>query len=91
MLDSWIPSRNSRTYSEDLKYPDEVLLPTRDLILIVLGQDESKDRPPFAPFGDPPLDLRQGPTIETSVSRSLKVCSAFLAHAVRVPIAPRTC
>ena len=68
--------------------PDKVLFPSRDLVLVVLGEDESEHCPPFTPFGDPPLDLGQGPTIETSVSRLLGWRIVFLAHVVRLPIAP---
>ena len=73
MLSSRIPSRVNRAHVEDLKDPDEILLPSRDLILVVLGEDESEDRPPFTPFCDPPLNLRQGPTIERSVNGLLGV------------------
>ena len=91
MLSSCIPTKIDWTNVEDLKDPDEVLLPSGDLVLIVLCKDETEDRPPFTPLGDPPLNLGQGPTIEISVSGSLDACIAGLAHAVRVPIALRTC
>ena len=82
--------RTNRTHVEDLKDLDKVLFPSRDLVLVILGEDESEDRVPFAPLGDPPLDLGQGPTSERSVSRSLGVDITVPAHAVKVPMAPRT-
>ena len=85
-----ILNRTNSTHIEDLKHPHKVLLPTRDLVLIVLRKDESKGRPPFTPLADPPLDIGQGPTIETSVSKLPSVHINALAHAVKVPIAPRT-
>ena len=90
MLSLRIPSRTKWTHVEDLKDPHKVLLPSRNLVLVVFGEDESDDRPPFTPFRDSPLNLRQGPTIEMLVSGSLDICITVLTHAVRVPIAPRT-
>ena len=90
MLRVRISSRTKWTHVEDLKDPHKVLLPGRDLVLIIFGEDESDDRPPFTPFRDPPLNLRQGPTMEMLVSESLGLCIAVPTHAVRVSIAPRT-
>ena len=48
--------------------PDEVLFPSRDLVLVALREDKSQYRIPFTALGDLPLDLRYGSAIETSVS-----------------------
>jgi hypothetical protein len=77
-----------RTHVEDLKDPDQVLLPSRNFVLIVLGEEESEDRIPFTPLDDLPLHLCQGSAIETSVSGSLG--ARIATHAFRVPIASRT-
>jgi hypothetical protein len=61
-------SRANGTHVEDLKDPEKVLLPTRNLVLIGLRADESGDRIPFALFYDLPLDPSQGSAIHTSVS-----------------------
>jgi hypothetical protein len=53
--------------------PDEVLLPSRDLVLVALREDESEHCIPFTLFGDLPLDPRQGSAIEIPVNRSLRV------------------
>jgi hypothetical protein len=42
-LSSRIPGRLNQTHIEHLKDPDQILLPTRNLVLVVLGEDESKD------------------------------------------------
>jgi hypothetical protein len=90
MLSSRAPSGIDRTYIEDLKDPHKVLLPTRNLVFVVLGEDESEDCTPFTPLDDLPLHLHQSSAIETSVSGSLGVRITGLAHAFRFPIASRT-
>jgi hypothetical protein len=90
MLSSRIPRRTDRTHVEDLKDPDQILLPARNLVLVVLSENESEGRAPFTPLDDLPLHLYQGPAIETSVSGSLSVPITGLAHAFRFPIASRT-
>jgi hypothetical protein len=54
MLSSRIPSRTNETHVENLEDPDQVLLPSRALILVVLGEDESEDRIPFTLLDDLP-------------------------------------
>jgi hypothetical protein len=90
MLSVGIPSRTNRTHVEDLKDPNQVLLPTRNLVLIVPGEDELEGCVPFTTLDDLLLHLYQGPAIEASVSVSLGVCIAGLAHVFRFPIASRT-
>jgi hypothetical protein len=80
-----VPSRTDRTYIEDLKDPHKVLLPTRDLILVVLGEDESEDCTPLTPLDDLPLHLYQGSAIETSVSGSLGVPITGFGSRIQVP------
>jgi hypothetical protein len=67
---------------------DQVLLPSRDLIFVVLGEDELEDSIPFASLDDLLLYLSQGSADETSVSALLDV--HIVAHVFRVPIASRT-
>jgi hypothetical protein len=56
----------NRTHVEDVKDPDEVLIPSRDLVPIVLREDEPKEGIPFALLSDLPFDLCHGSAIETS-------------------------
>ena len=59
----FISSRRSnvinRTHVEYMKNPDEVLLPTRDLLLITFEEDKSEYHVPFTPLDDLPLDSPQ--------------------------------
>ena len=55
---------SSRTYVEDVKNPDEVLLPCSNPVLIALGEDKSMYRIPFALIDDLPLDIGQSSIIE---------------------------
>jgi hypothetical protein len=73
-----------------LKDPDKVLLPSCNLVLIVLGQNKSEDSVPFTSFDNLLLHLCQGSAIETLVSGSLGVHIVVLAHAFRFSIASRT-
>jgi hypothetical protein len=68
LLSSRMSSRANGTHVEDLKDPEKVLFPTRNLVLISLRADESGDRIPFALFDDLPLNPGQGSAIDTSVS-----------------------
>jgi hypothetical protein len=68
--------------------PDQVLLPSCNLIFVVLGKEESKDSIPFASLDDLLLYLSQGSANETSVSVLLDV--RIVAHVFRVPIASKT-
>jgi hypothetical protein len=68
MVSTRDPTGTNRTHVEDLKDPDEVLLPTRNLLLVVLGEDESEHSTPFTPLGGLPLHLYQRSAIEESVS-----------------------
>ena len=56
--------RFNRTYVKDVKYPDEILLPTGNFVLITLGEGEPIERLPFTLFDDLPLDLGQSSAIE---------------------------
>ena len=60
LLGMWIPNRFNRTYVEDVKDPDKILLPRSNLTLIALGEDESVYHTPFTMLDDLPLDLGQG-------------------------------
>jgi hypothetical protein len=73
-----------------VKNPDKVLLPSRDLILIALGEDESMESIPFALLDDLSLDSVHRSVIEVSVSGLLGVGVFGLTHSVRSPIASRT-
>ena len=73
-----------------MKDPEKVLLPSGNLVLIALGEDESGDHISFTLFVDLLLDLSQGSAIEISVSRSLGVHITGLTHVVRSPIALST-
>jgi hypothetical protein len=55
----------NQTYVEDLKDPDKVLPPSRNLVLIALREDESGERIPFCLLGHLPLHLRHGSVIES--------------------------
>jgi hypothetical protein len=70
--------------------PDEVLLPSRNFVLIGFGEDESVERIPFTLLDDLLLDLGHGSAIEPSVSRSLGVRITGMTHVFRTPIASRT-
>jgi hypothetical protein len=61
-----------------VKDPDKVLLPSSNLVLIALCQDEPEYCTPFTPLRDLPLDPCQGPAIQTLVSGSLGVRSVSL-------------
>jgi hypothetical protein len=75
-----------------MKDPDKVLLPSRNLILVALREDEPGERLPFTLLDDPLLDIGHGSAIETSVSgiRWLGVRIVGLAHVIKSPIASRT-
>ena len=85
-----IPHRFNKTHIEDVKDPDEVLLPSRNLLFIAFRENELDDRIPFTLLDDLPLDPRQGSAIETLVSGSLAVYITRLAYTVRSPIASKT-
>ena len=70
-----------------MKDPDQILLPSSNLVLISAGKDKSGDRIPFTPFDDFPLDLSHGPAIEASVSGPLGV---YLRSGSRSQISDRT-
>ena len=50
--------------------PDEVLPPSRNLLLITLREDESDHSIPFTLLDDLPLDLCQGSVIEGTMNGS---------------------
>jgi hypothetical protein len=70
--------KNQQTHIEDVKDPDKVLLPSRNLVLIALREDESEYCMSFALLRDLPLDPRQGSAVQTLVNGSLGVRSASL-------------
>ena len=72
-----------------MKDPVEVQLPASDRFFIV-HVDKSRDRIPFTPLDNFPLDLGHSPVIESVVSKSLGVCIAGSTHVVRCSIASRT-
>jgi hypothetical protein len=61
-----------------VKNPDKVLLPSGNLVLIALCEDEPEYCTPFTPLRDLPLDPRQGSTVQTLVSGELGVRSVSL-------------
>ena len=85
-----MPNGSNRTYVENVKDSDKVLLPTGDLILVALREDESEERVSFTLLDDLPLDPSQGTTINTSVSELLGEHTMGMAYVVRIPIASRT-
>ena len=68
-LGPWIFRRTILTHVENLKDPGKVLLPNGNLVLIALGEDESKGCISFTLLGHPPLDAHQSSAIERSISR----------------------
>ena len=58
-----------RTHIEDAKDPHKVLVPSRDLVPIAFGEDESVDGIPFTLLDDLPLDLGQSSAIENVSQR----------------------
>ena len=48
-----------------MKDPQKVLLPSSNFVVITFGEGELVDRIPFALLDDLPLDLIQGPAIES--------------------------
>ena len=63
-----MPNRTNRTHVEDMKDPDEVLLPSRNLLLVALREDESHRCIPFTLLRDFLLDPCHGSAIKKSVS-----------------------
>ena len=63
-------NRIHRTHIEHAKNHNKVLLPTRNLVFIPLGVDESGEWIPFTLLDDLPLDLGHRTAIETSVNGS---------------------
>ena len=47
-----------------MKNPDKVLIPSRNLILVALREDEPEGRVSFAPLIDIPLHLNHGSAID---------------------------
>jgi hypothetical protein len=75
---------------EDLKDPDKVLLPFRNLVFVVFGEDESEDSAPLTPLDNLLLHLYQGSVIEALVNGLLGASINVLAHVFRFPIASKT-
>jgi hypothetical protein len=63
LLSPGMPNRTNRTHVEDMKDPDKVLFPCRNLFLIALREDESGHRISFTLLDDLPLDPCQGSAI----------------------------
>ena len=63
-----VPDRTDCTHVKDVKNPDKVLLPSRNLLLVALREDEPGHGIPFALLDDFLLDHGQSPAIERSVS-----------------------
>jgi hypothetical protein len=61
-----------------MKNPNKVLLPSGNLVLIALRQDETEYCISFTLLRDLPLYPRQGSEIQTLVSRLLGVRSVLL-------------
>jgi hypothetical protein len=61
-----------------VKDPDNVLLPSRDLVLIALREDESEYCMSLALLRNLSLDPRQGSTVQTLINGLLGVRSASL-------------
>ena len=90
-LSPWMPNGANRTYVENLKDPDEVLLPTGNLVLVAFREDESEDRIPFTLLDDLALDPSHSPAIGESVSGLAQgACITGVTHVVRTAIASRT-
>ena len=58
----WNPDR---TYVEDAKNPDKILIPSSNFVLIAFGEEESVDGIPFTLLDDLPLDLGQSSATES--------------------------
>ena len=89
LLSLGVLNRIDCTHVKDVKDPDKILLPSRNLLLIALREDESGYYIPLALLDDLLLDPGQSSAIEMPVSGSLAVRIASVAHAVRSPIASR--
>ena len=72
-----------------MKDSDKVLLPSRNLLLVALREDESGHYIPFAVLDDFLLDPCQGPAIETLVSCSLAAHATDFTYTVNSEIASK--
>ena len=85
-----MPERANRTHIENVKDPEKILLPSSDLSLITLGENESMYRVPFTMLDDLTLDLGQGSASE-NIGKYINLCAVTgLAHVVSSAIASRT-
>ena len=73
-----------------MENPIEVQPPGSDRLLLALCMVTSRDRIPFTPLDNVPLDLVHSPTIESSVNESHGVCIASSTYVVNCSIALRT-
>ena len=73
-----------------MKNPVEVQPPGCDRFFIVLGAITSRDRIPFSPLDDVPLDLFHSPDWEFDGKIARRVRIAGSTHRVNFSIAPRT-
>ena len=60
LLSLQMTNRTGWTHVKYVKDSDKVLLPSGNLVLVTLRENESGDRPPFTLLGDLPLDLGHG-------------------------------
>jgi hypothetical protein len=63
LLSLGIPNITDRTHIEDVKDPDKFLIPSNNLVLIALREEESEECASFAVLIDLPLHLGHGSTI----------------------------
>ena len=89
LLSLRVPNRIDCTHVKDMKDPDKVLLPSRNLLLVAPREDKSGHSIPLALSDDLLLYPGQSSAIETLVSRSLAGPIASVAHEVSSPIASR--
>jgi hypothetical protein len=65
LLSSRISNSTDQTHVEDVKDPEKFLIPSKNLVLITLREDEPEDYAPFAPFINLPLHLAQRSAIDS--------------------------
>ena len=75
---------------EDLKDPHEILLPTRNRILIAFLVNKSREDIPFAFLDGLLLNCGHGSVIETVVGEPLNIRPPDQTHVVNFSIAPNT-
>jgi hypothetical protein len=68
LSNSQMPDGTNRTHVEDVKNPEEVPIPTGNLVLIAFCEHEPRERIPFTLLADLLLDLGHGSTTGTPVN-----------------------